>query len=169
MKKTISTAILTIFALTSCAAQNQTKTSAKELPKEPKSEIIATQLLESLLKDPKIANMTWQEMKESFPKGCKKRHDIYDLECPPIEGITRIAASASGNGLIEITFTPPVACKDIRSIVSKRFGEAEYNSPNGCSGNWNISKQLKRGYLRISQGKRETSNTTLQFGVEQGP
>ncbi len=169
MKKSIQTAILTIFFLTSCAAQTKTDVSNEPDQQATHNESEAIQLLESLIKDPKIVKKNWQGMKESFPKGCKKSPEIYELDCPAIDGIARIAASASGNGLIELTFTPPISCSAIRSIVIKRFGAADYSSPNGCSGDWNLSKHLKTGYLRISQGKRDSTKTTIQFGVEQGP
>lgn len=169
MKKSISATLLTIFFLTSCAAQTKINVSKNLDQQAPPDEIAAIQLLESLLKDPKIVNKNWQGMKESFPKGCEKSLDRYDLDCPPVEGIARIAASASGHGLIELTFIHPISCGDIRSIITKRFGTAEYSSPNGCSGNWSLSKHLKTGYLRISQGKKDATKTTVQFGVEQGP
>ena len=81
MKKSISATLLTIFFLTSCAAQTKINVSKNLDQQAPPDEIAAIQLLESLLKeaDPKIVNKNWQGMKESFPKGCEKSLDRYDL------------------------------------------------------------------------------------------
>ena len=127
------------------------------------------QLVEGLIKDPGIVAWPWRAMQRAFPEECQQTPDTIEITCPPMDGVTRITAITSGHGTVEIAMVSPVTCDDLRAVVIKRFGPAKTTSTNGCSGDWDLGKYMKTGYLRISKGKKDSAKVTLQFGVEQGP
>ncbi|MDO9238156.1 MAG: hypothetical protein Q7U28_19240 [Aquabacterium sp.] len=123
----------------------------------------AHQLVEGLIKDPRIVTWSWREMQRAFPEGCQKTPEAIEITCPPMNGVTRISAMSSGRGMVEIAMEPPVTCDELRAVVIKRFGSAKTTSTNGCSGDWDLGKYMKTGYLRISKGKKDPAKVTLQL------
>lgn len=126
-------------------------------------------LVEKLLSDPRIVTRSWKEMRRAFPDGCQQVAGDTEIICPPIAGVTRISAIASGHGIVELTMTSPVTCDGVRAVVVNRFGPSTKNSINGCSADWSLGEYMKTGYLRLSKGKKDPGKVSLQFGVEQGP
>lgn len=126
-------------------------------------------LVEKLLSDPRIVKKPWIEMQRAFPDGCQQTPDSTEIICPPMDGVTRISAMASGHGIVELTMTSPVTCEELRAVVVNRFGPSKTTSTNGCSGDWDLSEYMATGYLRVSKGKKDPAKLSLQFGVVQGP
>jgi hypothetical protein len=125
--------------------------------------------IDRLLTDPRIVEKSWNEIQRAFPEECQQMPDTTEIACPPMLGVTRISVIASGHGIVDILMAAPVTCEEIRAVVVQRFGPAKTTSTNGCSGDWDLSKYMKTGYLRISRGKKDPTKVSLQFGVEQGP
>lgn len=134
-----------------------------------KSGASAYALVEGLIKDPSIVERSWRDIKQALPEGCQQSADSTEVTCPPMDGVTWISVMASGSGIVEVVMTAPVTCEGLRSVVIKRFGSAKTTSANGCSGDWDLRRYMKTGYLRISKGKKDPGKVSLQFGVEQGP
>lgn len=138
-------------------------------PKNAKSGASAYTLVEGLIKDPAIVERSWSDIKRALPEGCQQSADSTEVTCPPIDGVTRISVMASGSGIVEVVMSTPATCEELRSVVIKRFGPAKTTSANGCSGDWDLRRYMKTGYLRIAKGKKDPAKVSLQFGVEQGP
>lgn len=133
-------------------------------PAEP-----AYQLVEGLIKDPRLLEKAWPEMRKAFPIGCNKSDDSPDVICPSINGVIRLSAITSGTGIVDAVFSNPISCDGLYEVISKRFGPGEIENGNKCASTWKLNAWVKRGHVRVSRGKKDPSKIFFQMAIEQGP
>lgn len=147
------------------------RTGAVEIVKSDRviSETAYT-VIERLVKDPRILEKSWPEMRPFFPRGCVQQKNSPDLVFPPIPGLLRLSVTASGEGIIDAVFSSDcVSFESLCDTVRKRLGSCDQNNCSRSAAQWDLSPWVKRGNLRIHKGKKNPDTIFFQMAIEQGP
>ena len=129
----------------------------------------AYQLVDSLVSQPRLLAKPWPQMRKAFPAACSKGPDAPDLTCPPMAGVRRLSATASGTGMIDLVLADPVSCEQLYEVISKRLGPGNVEAGNKCTVRWSMQPEGRRVHVRLSRGKKDPGQIHFQMAMEQGP